>query len=235
MADDHTLMFEVRAALEGAGCPVCLLAQRSLRRYLSALANEGVTDRQQRDEIRAAYGFCAAHGRMMRDGRDALGSAIIQRDMLANLSRALVHERPTPPNVGARLRRALRPSGRANGPLPTSRSCVACEQVIQAEQRYAAALVGGLIEPQTLALFRASAGLCVPHLRLALLSAPNPEAHTRLRETQGTIWGDLIGELDEFIRKQDHRFTHEPPGPEANSWRRAIDLVSGQPECPGND
>jgi len=235
MADDHTLIFEIRAALEGAGCPICLLAQRSLRRYLSALANEGVTDRQQRDEIRAAYGFCAAHGRMLRDGRDALGSAIIQRDMLANLSRALVSERPSPPNVAARLRRAFRQGGRVNGPLPTSRGCVACEQVIQAEQRYAAALVSGLIDTQTLALFRNSAGLCVPHLRLALLAAPHMEAHSRLCEAQGAIWGDLIGELDEFIRKQDHRFTHEPPGPEANSWRRAIDLVSGQPECPGGE
>jgi hypothetical protein len=38
----------------------------------------------------------------------------------------------------------------------------------------------------------------------------------------------LAGELDEFIRKQDHRFAAEPLGDERNAWSRAVDLISGQ-------
>lgn len=234
MSNDHTLIYEVRAALEGPGCAICQLSQRTLQRYLSALANEGVTDRQQRDRIRASYGFCAAHGRMVRSGRDALGSAIIHRDMVNNLSKALAAEVPKSASAGLRIRRVLRPGEPDDSrPLPTSLGCVACEQVRESEQRYASALIAAMAEEQTCALFERSVGLCVPHLRLALRCAPDSATHTALRVRQGVIWQRLLDELDEFIRKQDHRFRHEPSGGEADSWRRAIDLVSGQPECDG--
>jgi Family of unknown function (DUF6062) len=205
-----------------------------VQRYLSALANEGVTDRELRDQIRAAYGFCAAHGRMLRNGRDALGSAIIHRDMINNLNKALLAEAPLPGNPSARLRRTLRPGSPASmQPLPARRGCPACEQLRVAEQRYSAALIAGLADAETNSAFQQSSGLCVPHLRLALRTAANPEVYEQLRTGQAAIWQRLLDELDEFIRKQDHRFTREPSGTESDSWRRAIDLVSGRPECDG--
>jgi hypothetical protein len=224
MSDDHALAYELRAALDAPGCPICALASRALRRYLSALANEGVMDRRQREVIRAAYGFCAVHGRALREGRDALGSAIIHRDLLANLSRALEAERPRP-----RLRLRRQSDAR---PLAGQGGCMACERVREAEQRYAGVLPQLLEDRETLLRFQASSGLCAPHLRIAL-GTGDSVAHARLREAQAIIWGRLIDELDEFIRKQDHRFAHEPPGSESDSWRRAIDLVAGTPECAG--
>ncbi len=235
MTEAHTLLFEIRAALREAGCPICRLAERSVQRYLSALANEGVTDRLLRDQIRAAYGFCAAHGRMLRSGRDALGSAIIHRDLVNNLSKALLVEPPLSTTTRARLRRAIRPAEPVVArPIPAQRGCTACEQLRQSELHYCAAFVASMADPEAHALFQDSSGVCVPHLRLALRTAPDSESYERLRTIQHTIWQRLLDELDEFIRKQDHRFTREPSGPESDSWRRAIDLVSGKPECDGN-
>jgi hypothetical protein len=37
----------------------------------------------------------------------------------------------------------------------------------------------------------------------------------------------LAGELGEFIRKNDYRFSAENVGKEKDSWLRAIELVSG--------
>lgn len=234
MTEAHTLLYEIRAALQEAGCPICRLAERSVQRYLSALANEGVTDRLLRDQIRAAYGFCAAHGRMLRTGRDALGSAIIHRDLVNNLAKALLAEAPLPSTARARLRRTIRPGDPADTrPIPAQRGCTACEQLRQSELHYCAAFVAGLADSETHVLFQGSSGICVPHLRIAMRTAPDPEAYERLRTAQLTIWQRLLDELDEFIRKQDHRFTREPSGAESDSWRRAIDLVSGKPECDG--
>jgi Family of unknown function (DUF6062) len=234
MSEAHTLLYEIRTALASEGCAICRLAERSVQRYLSALANEGVTDRELRDQIRAAYGFCAAHGRMLRTGRDALGSAIIHRDMINNLNKALLAEPPLPSTAAARMRRTLRPGNPvAQQPFPAKRGCTACEQLRIAEQRYCAALALGMADNETLAAFQTSAGICVPHLRLTLRTAPDPESYERLRAGQSAIWQRLLDELDEFIRKQDHRFTREPSGPESDSWRRAIDLVAGKPECDG--
>jgi hypothetical protein len=38
----------------------------------------------------------------------------------------------------------------------------------------------------------------------------------------------LIGELEEFQRKHDHRFKHEHRGPERSSPRRTIEFLVGQ-------
>ena len=51
----------------------------------------------------------------------------------------------------------------------------------------------------------------------------------RIIAIQQQGWKRLLGELDEFIRKQDYRFREEPIGSERDSWIRAVALVSGQP------
>lgn len=225
MKYDHTLLYEIRATFQVAGCPICGLAERTLRRYLSALTHEGVTDRQQRAVIRAAYGFCPSHARVLRESRNALGSALIHRDLLSTLNKALAEEKPR-----AKLR--LRILGRGEQPLPANGGCVACAQVREAEQRYSSAFGAALADPEALQQFQRSSGLCVPHLRLALSHAGVAE-YELIRSSQSIIWGNLIAELDEFIRKQDHNFRHEPSGTEADSWKRAIDLVAGRAESVG--
>jgi hypothetical protein len=90
------------------------------------------------------------------------------------------------------------------------------------------ALMQHLNQAELLPLFRASAGVCLPHLRLALRRAPDAPAFERLQAAQFAIWQRFGAELDEFIRKRDHRFAAEPTGAEGSSWSRAVDLVSGQ-------
>jgi hypothetical protein len=46
---------------------------------------------------------------------------------------------------------------------------------------------------------------------------------------QRSVWERLYDELGEFIRKNDHRFRDETFGPERDSWRRALEAISGPP------
>ena len=80
--NQHTIYFELRDSLGGPGCALCALALRSMRRYFDALGYESVNDPGIRSAVRAARGFCEVHGRMLREAHDALGTAIIHRDVL---------------------------------------------------------------------------------------------------------------------------------------------------------
>jgi hypothetical protein len=42
-----------------------------------------------------------------------------------------------------------------------------------------------------------------------------------------TVYRGLHGELSEFIRKHDHRFSQEPFGVEKDSWTRAVAALAG--------
>jgi hypothetical protein len=224
----HTLFHELHDALAGPDCAICALLRRSLRRYLDGIAYEGVGDERTRAVIRAARGFCPEHGRMLRAGRDALGTAIVHRDVLTTLGRQLAAASHRPPTLEARLRRAVRRSGEG-GHLPAERPCPACVYLREQDEVYGTALVRHIADGALVSALRDSAGLCVPHLRDALGRAPDAQAFERLRDAQLAAWGRLTDELDEFIRKQDYRFTAEPGGAENDSWSRAIGLVSGEP------
>ena len=87
--NQHTVYYELRDSLGGPSCALCSLALRSMRRYFDALGYERVNDPGIRSAVRAARGFCEVHGRMLREARDALGTAIIHRDVLTVVADAL--------------------------------------------------------------------------------------------------------------------------------------------------
>jgi hypothetical protein len=224
----HLTYFALMEGLEGESCALCALVLRSLERYFDGLVYAKVNDRGIRETLRASHAFCAAHGEMLRQARSALGSAIIHRDVLNSVARQLEQGTRPPQSPIDWLQAALdtRQSQREGYLLPVA-PCPACLHARQAEQNYASTLLANWDDDKLQAAFRRSPGLCVPHLRLTLGSAVDSEKFEAIKTIQLKKWQALISELDEFIRKQDYRFSHEPKGSERNSWSRAIDLVSG--------
>jgi len=229
----HTVYFDLRDALGRPGCALCTLALRSMRRYFDALGYESVNDPGIRASIRTARGFCEAHGRMLREARDAQGTAIIHRDVLTSVANALEETRFRPASLSDMLRQAIGGEPGTNGneraeALAPQEPCPACARRHAMDVTYVDMLLQKLHKDDLLSGFRASAGLCLPHLRLALQRMPDAATFERLKTAQIAIWQHLMAELDEFIRKQDHRFATEPLGDERTAWSRAVELVSGQ-------
>jgi hypothetical protein len=223
----HNSYHELREALAGPGCALCALTHRGVQRYLDGLTYENVNDPAIRERIRVARGFCAPHAQQLHAARSALGSAIIYRDVLVAVRRALEDASPNG-SLGARLRQAIGGTEagaalEAHGPCP---ACVYAEDIARTATDL---LLRHLDDDELLAAVGASAGLCLPHLRLALRRAPDATRFARLREGQLSAWQRLEAELDELIRKHDYRYAQEAVGDEGNSWARAIDLLSGLP------
>jgi hypothetical protein len=231
----HLTYFALMDALEGEGCPLCALVLGTLRRYFDSLVYTQVNDPLIRTDLRSSLGYCAAHGELLRQARSGLGSAIMHRDLLNTAVRRLEQESHTQQSPADWLQGLLQ-AGRARHELPlaAAQPCPACVYACESEQKYVDTLLAHWVDEEVQSAFRSSAGLCLPHLRMTLGRASDPERFEAIKTAQLQVWGELIGELDEFIRKHDYRFSGEPMGAEGNSWSRAIDLVSGRWQVAGS-
>jgi hypothetical protein len=219
------------------GCPICQLATESIARYLDDLIFFSAVKPDTRAEIRAARGFCNEHASQLAQltGK-GLGVALIHEDIIDTVMEGLhaVAPRPTravlnwPAGSAPTRTRTRRAAARAVQVLAPQGPCLACRHQLLVEESYLGTLWRYLDDEALAAAFRASPGLCLPHLRQALPEAPNLESLRRLIEIQTECLGRLRSELRELTRKFDHRFKHEVIGAEGDAWLRSIEIVSGK-------
>jgi hypothetical protein len=131
----------------------------------------------------------------------------------------------------AGLRRLLAPGDSASAALAQRLApragCPACATLHDAEQRYTIILHDHPEDTRLLAAYRASDGLCVPHLRRLLRQEPAAPHLAVLVATQQDIWQRLRAELEAFLHKDGSQSAQA--GSESDSRLRALLLLAGQP------
>ena len=224
----HTPFFELVDAQAMAGCPICRLVYKVTDRYIDALLYEAVLDPTVRAKLKDSQGFCAQHVEMLRNqpGR-ALGVALIYRDTVTHVLRSIDKARPSrgPGWLGRLLRRSESPSPLAA--LSATRPCPACTIGATTEQDYVALLLAHLDDDRLYQAYAVGEGLCLPHLVAALRGVRDEPTLQRLVGPQRERYRVLLVDLDEFIRKRDHRFAQEKYGPEGDVWLRVMNAVVG--------
>jgi hypothetical protein len=209
-------------------CAICQVVDATMRTHIDHLFYERVTDIATRDAIRQAKGFCRHHARLVSQQADALGTALIMQDILVNELRAIeagTFERSrATPGLFARFF----DSGEST--TDEQRTCPLCTVERETEQQTAGSLLAGLADADFAAIFRRSAGLCLPHFHLTCSRAGASAAWTIVVETQKRALTALTAELGELARKSDYRYSHEAIGEESDSWRRGLAMTSGWTE-----
>ncbi len=232
--------FEILEACKEPGCVLCRLGQRSAQRHLTSLIYDSVNDIPLRATLRDSYGYCHEHAWLLPESGESapLGIAIVHRDIL-NTLRARLQEGAYGKERKISLRSAVagaldpqRGAASDSSPhLAAQALCPACERQREAEQMAFASLLDALNkndQPMREAL-ALSDGLCIPHLREALSAAGSQQAFEALLAITTGQLDALIADLDEFIRKNDHRFRDERISTaERESWRRALQRTSGK-------
>lgn len=200
----HLPFFKLLEALESPGCPVCRQADEAAGDTLRHLLHELVNDGGVRSRLAESFGFCHDHAWRLVAETDVLGTAILHRELVDRFRRLVRDGEPV-----------------ANG---TAR-CLACEVAAGTAAGSLQTLVGHLDDPRLESAFAGSDGLCRHHYAEA---AGLTRAETRLQAVQRRSLDRLVAQLDELIRKQDHRFRDEglEPG-ERTAWMRAVAAVSG--------
>ncbi len=212
--------YDLLEAFRQESCPVCRVAQHNVERYLATLAYECVNDLGVREQLRASNGFCRSHAAEWLEQPRLLGTAIIYRDIISNLSVKLRRLRERPP-VGISI------STGDGDPLGTTGECPVCSFLASEEQKLLGSLLDSMYEREFEDAYARSAGLCLPHLRAALAAAPDEATRDTLLEVSIGRQEVLRRQLDEIIRRFDPSVHGEPPGEERGAASRAIWYVTG--------
>ncbi len=255
--DIDLIALQLKLAFQEAGCPLCRLYHQAADRYIRNLLWEHVNDGETRLHFVRSLGFCPTHAWQLQQTEmatwgDGLGTGIMVEDLTGRILRELEIAlgdleqkvaRPSPPawqrwwrHLSQWWRHRLARSARAsanNGPpglWPRGR-CRVCELSENSEATYLEWLVRGCLQPDFQEWYRASDGLCLPHLRraLALAGPKRTQAALFLARVAHEKLTRLDGELQEYIRKHAWEFRHEPKLPsEQSAWIRAVAFFAGE-------
>lgn len=189
---------ELALALRGAECPVCTLARETEQAVVSWLATTNIREEATIAKLLDARGLCATHwaGVLERRGGD-LGASGAR--LLARIATAAAEDVE---------------DGRVKAPSP----CPVCASVTRRERSVLALLFATLAEPQGAAIFQLSAGLCRPHLDLAIDVTPEPGT---LRTLTSMHRRSLLGLAERAIAAANDAEARVPP------IRRLIALLAG--------
>jgi len=208
-------------AFNETGCPVCRLTAASVHGYLESLMYEYVNKPPTHIAVREARGFCPTHAWHIREelNATALGIAVLYEGLLRTIMKDMGDISPDSGRLQInRAANALEPQGK----------CPACEHRDRIEEQLLRNLLEHLKIDEFADEFAHSAGLCLPHVRLALEYSGHVAAKARLLTIQQDIWMQLQRDLVEYMRKNDYRFADEEMGAEGDSSHRAIAQMSGK-------
>ena len=233
--------YEMLDACKEPNCPVCRLGQASANRHLTSLIYDSVNDVSLRATLRESLGYCQEHTWLLPDAGDSapLGIAVIHRDLLNTIHKRLGESdygKVRRSNLRSVVTEAMRLGDGAPRTtttakyLPAKSQCPACERRDEAEKLALKSVSDALGEQDAdmKSALQNSDGLCLPHLRRALETARNRDAFDLLVTVTQEQLFTLIQDLDEFIRKNDHRFRREKINErERVSWRQALQRMVG--------
>lgn len=195
---EDLLEAELGLALRSDGCPVCRLAGETERAVLSWLATTNIREEETITKLVDAGGLCAVHwaGVIERRGGD-LGAAGAR--LLARIAEAASED------VG---------EGVIGGPP----ACPVCASAERRARSVLGMLFDLLAEPERLASYELSAGICRPHLTMAV--GLNPDRSV-LRVLVATQRRSLLA-----LGERVHVIANNPTA-RTLAARRIIDLLAG--------
>jgi hypothetical protein len=189
---------ELTLALRGAGCPVCSLARETERAVVSWLATTNIREEATMVKLIDARGLCSTHwaGVLQRLGGD-LGASGAR--LLARIAAAAAEDV-------------------ADGLVKPSPPCPVCVSVARRERSILTMLFDSLAEPHGAVAYQRSAGLCRPHVELAIDAAPEPRTLRTLASMHRRSLRELAERVDAAANDAEAR---EVPS------RRIIALLAG--------
>ena len=208
-----------RAVASGRTCPICAAQSRAIFDFYAQWQHVLATNPTAQSEFASARGFCPVHTWQFQKIAAA-------QDLSAGYI-ALTQA------VAAELRRAssLAPdqaSAAISALLPAPDTCPACRVLRDAVGPQIRSLLAQVATDEGRALYARSAGLCLPHLRLALLVAGPEEAAFLLRE-QARHLEETLEDLHSYVLKREALRAGLLNANEESAWQRALIQLVGEP------
>jgi Family of unknown function (DUF6062) len=236
--DKSRFYFKLLEALADPTCPICALLLEDSHSYLDALFYESVLDVPTRMNLMESFGFCNWHARQIPSLPSIcapnVGFAIFASDLLRKLDyvgRAITEERARSWKwkswFGRNRRRLIA--------FLKERQCLACDHVKQFESYHLNDLMQSLGDKEFFDAYQASRGICLPHFLILEEMFSSHSNFSLLFEAQLAKGKALRNTLEEFIRKQDFRFSDQITSEESTAWQAALEMLTGSPGIFANE
>jgi hypothetical protein len=219
------------------GCPVCRLERSAVDSFMDSLFQSNLKDIEVSQGLRVSFGLCREHSYQMLDLKfgDALTFSLIYHEILQSAIRGLQYvERPpqSPRWIHTMLERFKHnPTGKVKTaviPLTPQKRCPACEQRDRTAQLAVEILVVSLENEVMSNALSSSDGLCLPHLRLAIVQMQEATAYQILLAISNKKLESLRRELVEIIRENENQSTKKGFKEMKSTWARIIGVIVGE-------
>ncbi|MFC2145694.1 DUF6062 family protein, partial [Actinomycetota bacterium] len=200
-------------------CAICKLLEISVLKYLENLLHEFTMDPTSRREIREALGYCRKHTEQLIDvtknTNQRLSAAIVAED-LANIF--LKHSKKL-------FRNGIQTN---TGMFKIRKSCPICKYYSKHEKMYVSEFARGTAKEEFLEKFTENPGICIEHLIMISKSVKERNALKRILKPQIKSVEKIDLELNNFIKKFDHKSSEKITDSEASAWYRLFERINSR-------
>ncbi|MGD0462215.1 MAG: DUF6062 family protein [Tepidisphaeraceae bacterium] len=207
--------FKLIEAMKQPGCPICARIIEDIHHGMDSFLYESVNDSGLRDQIRSDSGLCHRHSWQLARFGDALGSAILFRDVLATVLASL----GSTPSLSFFRKRSTRLGAQV---------CLFCRQEERSHEGLLSDLVAHIDDAELKKAWGGPAVLCIPHLSDLCGLLRDDAARRRITEMHRSKYMALCDEMEQLKEKQSYNHRPEEIGPEKDSWIRAIEVLVGR-------
>lgn len=208
--------FKFVEAMKRPGCPACARILEDTHHAMESFLYESVNDPELRSQIRRDRGLCHRHCWQLASFGDALGGAILFRDVLEKVI----------PSLGAAHAVGLFHKRAARSSAPP---CLFCRRERQSLDHLLADLVAHIEDAELLAGWRGPAVLCMGHLGELCSLLDNSPARLQIIELHRQKYRGMCEAMGELIKAQSYDRTFQEASTEQQkSWLAAIEALVGR-------
>lgn len=200
-------------------CPICAAQSQAVWDFFVDWQYEISKDEDVRRAFRGSHGFCGVHTWLFQQIANAHGinqgyAPLIE--VVAEVLHTLVGQSA---HKGATVIDAL---------IPTVESCPACRVLRQTGEAQIPGLLAEIATPEGQERYHQTLGVCLPHLRLALLSSPPQEIADFLLSEAANRLEEISEDMHSYVLKHDALRRGLLNSNEENAWRRALLQLAGE-------
>ncbi len=206
-------------------CAVCLAVGLAERGYLDWLVEQAQAGDRSLDSDPGELCAHHLHDVSLCDRASARGAVARKRAVSAGELNRLLDRLADPSTPTRRGRHGSRQDlDEARRELISPHFCPACHARREIERRRLELILASLPLAEVRERYERSHGLCVQHV----LQVKEKKSSRLFLAHLDARLGVLAWEVDETRRKYAWACRHEPPGPEADAWTRALVQLDGQ-------
>jgi hypothetical protein len=215
----NTYYTELLETFDSGDCVICKLLEVSVLKYLENLLHEFTMDPTSRKEIREAFGYCKKHIEQLievtKSTNQRLSAAIVAEDLADYF---LKHSK--------QLSKGGIQAG--SGMFKTRKICPICKYYNKHEKMYVSEFAKGTEKEEFLEKFELDPGICIEHLIQVSKSLKSRATLKRLLKPQIKAIKKIDLDLNNFIKKFDHRSSEGITDDEASAWFRMYERINSK-------